>query len=95
MRSILPRASTVSFSLSSSWYFSEVEPRLGIRILTAILLFVNSVAITRRLPPRDKANKIIDRLLAKMKEVGYTCFLRDQRREPDFGVGQSVQDAGA
>jgi hypothetical protein len=37
-------------------------------------LFVNSVAITYGLVPRDKANQIMDRLLAKMKEVGYSHF---------------------
>jgi hypothetical protein len=36
--------------------------------------FVNSVAITYGLIPRDKANLIMDHLLAKMKEVGYTHF---------------------
>jgi hypothetical protein len=36
--------------------------------------FVNSIAITYGLVPRDVANKIMDRLLAKMKEVGYTHF---------------------
>jgi len=36
--------------------------------------FVNSVAIAYDLVPRDKANLIMDRLLAKMKEVGYTHF---------------------
>ena len=36
--------------------------------------FVNGVAITYGLIPRDKANPIMDRLLAKMKEVGYTHF---------------------
>ena len=36
--------------------------------------FVNGVAITYGLIPRDKANKIMDRVLAKMKEVGYTHF---------------------
>jgi hypothetical protein len=36
--------------------------------------FVNSVAITYGLVPQDKANQIMDRLLAKMKEVGYTHF---------------------
>jgi len=37
-------------------------------------LFVNSVAITYGLVPQDKASQIMDRLLAKMKEVGYTHF---------------------
>ncbi len=36
--------------------------------------FVNGVAITYGLVPRDKANLIMDRMLAKMKEVGYTHF---------------------
>jgi hypothetical protein len=36
--------------------------------------FVNGVAITYGLIPRDTANKIMDRMLAKMKEVGYTHF---------------------
>jgi hypothetical protein len=36
--------------------------------------FVNGAAITYGLVPRDKANQIMDRLLAKMKQVGYTHF---------------------
>jgi hypothetical protein len=36
--------------------------------------FVNGVAIAYGLVPRDKANLIMDRMLAKMKEVGYTHF---------------------
>jgi hypothetical protein len=36
--------------------------------------FVNGMAITYGLVPRDKANQIMDHLLAKMKEVGYTHF---------------------
>jgi hypothetical protein len=36
--------------------------------------FINGVAITYGLIPRDQANKIMDRMLAKMKEVGYTQF---------------------
>ena len=37
-------------------------------------MFVNGAAITYGLVPPDKANQIMDRLLAKMKEVGYTHF---------------------
>jgi Bacterial alpha-L-rhamnosidase 6 hairpin glycosidase domain len=37
-------------------------------------MFVNSVAIVYGLVPPDKANQIMDRLLAKMKEVDYTNF---------------------
>ncbi len=40
--------------------------------------FVNGAAITYGLIPHDKANAIMDRMLAKMKEVGYTRF--------DFGL---------
>jgi hypothetical protein len=36
--------------------------------------FVNGMAITYGLVPHDKANEIMDRLLAKMKEVGFTHF---------------------
>jgi GH15 family glucan-1,4-alpha-glucosidase len=36
--------------------------------------FVNGVAITYGLVPPDKANQIMDRLLAKIREVGYTHF---------------------
>ena len=37
-------------------------------------LFVNGIAIHYGLVPKDKANAIMDRLMAKMREVGYTCF---------------------
>jgi hypothetical protein len=36
--------------------------------------FVNGAAITYGLVPHDRANRIMDRMLAKMKEVGYTHF---------------------
>jgi hypothetical protein len=36
--------------------------------------FVNGVAIAYGLVPRDKSDLIMDRMLAKMKEVGYTHF---------------------
>jgi hypothetical protein len=37
-------------------------------------LFVNGIAIHYGLVPQDKANAIMDRLLEKMKAVGYTRF---------------------
>lgn len=37
-------------------------------------LWVNGIAIHYGLVPRDKANAIMDRLLTKLKEVGYTRF---------------------
>jgi hypothetical protein len=36
--------------------------------------YLNGMAITYGLVPRDRANPIMDRMLAKMKEVGYTHF---------------------
>jgi hypothetical protein len=44
--------------------------------------FVNGAAITYGLVPKDKANAIMDRILAKMEEVGYTRF--------DFGLPGSL-----
>ena len=37
-------------------------------------LWVNGIAIDYGLIPRDKVNTIMDKLMAKMKEVGYTNF---------------------
>jgi hypothetical protein len=37
-------------------------------------LFVNGIAIHYGLVPRERANAIMDKLLAKMKDVGYTRF---------------------
>jgi hypothetical protein len=37
-------------------------------------LWVNGIAIHYGLVPRDQANAIMDKLMAKMKEVGYTQF---------------------
>jgi hypothetical protein len=37
-------------------------------------MWVNGAAIVYGLVPRDKANQIMDHLLAKMKEVGYSHF---------------------
>ena len=37
-------------------------------------LWVNGIAIHYGLVPREKANAVLDRLLAKLKEVGYTRF---------------------
>jgi len=37
-------------------------------------MFVTGIAIHYGLVPKDKANTIIDKMLAKMKEVGYTRF---------------------
>src|SRR5215469_10092756 len=37
-------------------------------------LWVNGIAIRYGLVPREKANAVMDKLLAKMQEVGYTNF---------------------
>ena len=36
--------------------------------------YLNGMAVTYGLVPRDRANSIMDRMLAKMQEVGYTHF---------------------
>jgi Bacterial alpha-L-rhamnosidase 6 hairpin glycosidase domain len=67
-------------------------------------LWVNGIAIHYGLVPTDKANAIMDVLLAKMKEVGYTQFhmglpgnlitvpLKDYvHREPDGRYGGGVR----
>lgn len=69
-------------------------------------LFVNGIAIHYGLVPHEKANAIMDRLLAKMKAVGYTRFdlglpgnlvsvaRRDYaHKEPRFGGGRREDNA--
>ena len=73
---------------------------------TTSFLFVNGIAIHYGLVPKDKANAIMDRLLAKMKEVGYTRFdlglpgnlvsvaRKDYaHKEPRFGGGRREDNA--
>ena len=45
-------------------------------------LWVNGIAIHYGLVPKDKAKRIMDHLLAKMKEVGYTRFDFGPARQP-------------
>jgi len=69
-------------------------------------LFVNGIAIHYGLVPADKANAIMDRLLAKIKAVGYTRFdmglpgnlvsvaRKDYaHKEPRFGGGHREDNA--
>jgi hypothetical protein len=69
-------------------------------------LFVNGIAIHYGLVPEDKANAIMDRLLAKMRAVGYTRFdlglpgnlvsvaRKDYaHRDPRFGGGRREDNA--
>jgi Bacterial alpha-L-rhamnosidase 6 hairpin glycosidase domain len=71
-------------------------------------LWVNGIAIHYGLVPRDKANAIMDKLMAKMKEVGYTQFhmglpgnlitvlLKDYvHRTPDGHFGGGVRQDNA
>lgn len=71
-------------------------------------LYVNGIAILYDLVPREQANAIMDRLLAKMKEVGYTQFnmglpgnlvtvaLKDYvHKDPDGHHGGGVREDNA
>lgn len=69
--------------LNSAYFQTFYDPRTGIlagwksvdgNLHDYYFTFVNAMAITYGLVPRDKANPIMDRLLAKMREVGYTQF---------------------
>ena len=69
--------------LRSVYFNTFYDPATGVlagwksedgRLHDYYFTFVNGVAITYGLIPRDKANLIMDRILAKMKEVGYTHF---------------------
>jgi hypothetical protein len=69
--------------LRSAYYKTFYNPATGVlagwksldgKLHDYYFTFVNGTAITYGLIPEDKANQIMDRLLAKMKEVGYTQF---------------------
>ncbi len=69
--------------LRSVYYQTFYNPQTGVlagwksadgQLHDYYFTFVNGVAITYGLIPPDKANPIMDRMLAKMKEVGYTHF---------------------
>lgn len=69
--------------LHSIYFQTFYDPKTGIlagwkskdgNVHDYYFTFVNSLAIVYGLVPRDKANPILDRLFAKMKEVGYTHF---------------------
>ena len=69
--------------LRSVYYDTFYDPATGVlagwkssdgKLHDYYFTFVNGVAITYGLIPPDKANEIMDHLLAKMKEVGYTKF---------------------
>ncbi len=69
--------------LKSVYFQTFYDPRTGVlagwksadgSLHNYYFTFVNSMAITYGLVPPDKANQIMDRLLAKMRQVGYTHF---------------------
>lgn len=69
--------------LRSAYYKTFYDPATGVlagwkssdgKLHDYYFTFVNGVAITYGLIPRGKANQIMDHLLAKMKQVGYTPF---------------------
>ena len=80
MRSCMPRAPKSSDSVYFQTFYN---PKTGVlagwksadgKLHDYYFTFVNGVAITYGLVPPDKANPIMDVMLAKMKEVGYTHF---------------------
>jgi hypothetical protein len=69
--------------LKSVYYKTFYNPRTGVlagwksadgKLHDYYFLFVNAVAVTYGLLDNEQGNRIWDRLLAKMKEVGYTQF---------------------
>lgn len=69
--------------LKAAYFNAFYDPKTGVlagwrsadgQLHDYYFLFVNGIAIHYGLVPKDKANDIMDRLLAKMREVGYTNF---------------------
>jgi len=69
--------------LKSVYFKTFYDPKTGVlagwrsedgQLHDYYFLWVNGIAIDYGLVPRDQANSIMDRLLAKMNEVGYTNF---------------------
>lgn len=69
--------------LKSAYFATFYDPTTGVlagwrsadgRLHDYYFLWVNGIAIDYGLVPQNKANSIMDRLLAKMNQVGYTNF---------------------
>jgi Bacterial alpha-L-rhamnosidase 6 hairpin glycosidase domain len=69
--------------LKAAYFTTFYDPKTGVlagwrsadgQLHDYYFLFVNGIAIDYGLVPQDQANSIMDRLLAKMNEVGYTNF---------------------
>ncbi|MGH7981383.1 MAG: MGH1-like glycoside hydrolase domain-containing protein, partial [Limisphaerales bacterium] len=77
------RYQTAADKLKSAYFETFYDPKTGVlggwrsadgQLHDYYFLFVNGIAIDYGLVPRDKANAIMDRLLARMSEAGYTNF---------------------
>jgi hypothetical protein len=77
------RYSAAAEKLKASYFKTFYDPATGViagwrsadgQLHDYYFLWVNGIAIHYGLVPQDRANDIMDRLLAKMKEVGYTNF---------------------
>jgi Protein of unknown function (DUF2961)/Bacterial alpha-L-rhamnosidase 6 hairpin glycosidase domain len=103
--------------LRAAYFKTFYDPATGViggwrsadgRLHDYYFLWVNGIAIDYGLVPRGKANAIMDKLMAKMKEVGYTNFhlglpgnlitvaLKDYvHRTPDGRFGGGVREDNA
>jgi hypothetical protein len=77
------RYGTAAEKLRAAYFDAFCNPATGVlagwrsadgQLHDYYFLWVNGIAIHYGLVPKDKANGIMDRLLAKMKAVGYTRF---------------------
>jgi hypothetical protein len=77
------RYRSAAHKLRAAYFNAFYNPAMGVlagwrsadgQLHDYYFLWVNGIAIHYGLVPKDKANGIMDRLLAKMKEVGYSRF---------------------
>lgn len=108
---------TAAEKLHEAYFKTFYDPATGViggwrsadgRLHDYYFLWVNGIAIRYGLVPRSKANAIMDKLMAKMNEVGYTNFhmglpgnlitvsLKDYvHRTPDGHFGGGVREDNA
>lgn len=77
------RYAAAAMKLKAVYFDTFYDPKTGVlagwrsadgQLHDYYFLWVNGIAIHYGLVPKDKANDIMDKLLAKMNEVGYTNF---------------------
>jgi len=77
------RYRTAAQKLRAAYYDRFYDPATGViagwrsadgELHDYYFMYVNGIAIDYGLVPKDKAGEIMDRLMTKMKEVGYTHF---------------------